>query len=224
MMRDMMQTSSGYRGALREGVERLNLNLSEEQQDKLLTYLYLLFKWNRTFNLSGVRDMSQMLSRHLLDSLSLAPLLTGQCVLDVGTGPGLPGIPLAICFPEKRFLLLDSNGKKTRFVFQAKLQLGLKNVEVHHGRVETFKDTSHVDTIVTRAFSSLVDMVMLTQHLLRANGSDEPPRILAMKGQLPADELRLLPSWVTPGRLVNVSVPGCDGERHIIELLTRNTE
>jgi len=224
VLRDMEQTASGYRSALREGLERLNLSLSEEQQDQLLAYLDLLFKWNRTFNLSGVRDMSQMLSRHLLDSLSLAPLLTGQRVLDVGTGPGLPGIPLAVCFPEKRFVLLDSNGKKTRFVFQAKLQLGLKNVVVHHGRVETFKDTSQVDTIVTRAFSSLVEMVMLTQHLLRTNDSDQPRKVLAMKGQLPADELRLLPSWITPGRLVNVSVPGCDAERHIIELLTRNLE
>ncbi len=158
----MEQTASGYRSALCDGLAQLELPLSELQQDQLLAYLDLLFKWNRSFNLSGVRDMSQMLSRHVLDSLSLAPLLTGQCVLDVGTGPGLPGIPLAICFPDKQFVLLDSNGKKTRFVFQAKLQLGLKNVDVHHGRIETFKETCRIDTIVSRAFSSLVDMVALT--------------------------------------------------------------
>lgn len=220
----MEQSASGYRSALCDGLAQLELSLSEGQQDQLLAYLDLLFKWNRSFNLSGVRDMSQMLSRHLLDSLSLAPLLTGQCILDVGTGPGLPGIPLAICFPERQFVLLDSNGKKTRFVFQAKLQLGLKNVDVHHGRIETFKETCRVDTIVSRAFSSLVDMVALTQHLLLADGAGEPRRILAMKGQLPADELASLPSWIAPGRVLSVNVPGCDAERHIVELLAKNPE
>lgn len=220
----MDHKASGYRSALSDGLARLGLSLSELQQEQLLAYLDLLFKWNRAFNLSGVRDMSEMLSRHLLDSLSLAPLLTGQFILDVGTGPGLPGIPLAICFPEKRFLLLDSNGKKTRFVFQAKLQLGLKNVDVHHARIETFKETCPIDTIVSRAFSSLVDMVTMTQHLLKAGGSEGPRKILAMKGQLPADELALLPSWILPGRLISVSVPGCDGERHIVELLATNPE
>lgn len=220
----MEQTASEYRSALCDGLAQLELSLSEMQQNQLLAYLDLLFKWNRTFNLSGVRDMSEMLSRHLLDSLSLAPLLSGQCILDVGTGPGLPGIPLAICFPEKQFVLLDSNGKKTRFVFQAKLQLGLKNVEVHQARIETFRETCRIDTIVSRAFSSLVDMVTLTQHLLRSDGTGKPRRVLAMKGQLPAEELASLPSWIAQGRLLSVNVPGCDGERHIVELLTRNPE
>jgi len=220
----MEQTASGYRSALCDGLAQLELFLSERQQDQLLAYLDLLFKWNRTFNLSGVRDMSEMLSRHLLDSLTLVPMLTGRCILDIGTGPGLPGIPLAICFPDKQFVLLDSNGKKTRFVFQAKLQLGLTNVEVHHGRVESFRETCRIDTIVSRAFSSLLDMVTLTQHLLRSDGAAEPRRILAMKGQLPAEELVSLPSWITPGRMLSVKVPGCDGERHIVELLAKNPE
>jgi 16S rRNA (guanine527-N7)-methyltransferase len=224
MLRGMDYSASDYRGALSEGLACLGLTLSEAQQEQLLAYLDLLFKWNKTFNLSGVRDKSEMLSRHLLDSLTLATLLTGKCILDVGTGPGLPGIPLAICFPDKQFVLLDSNGKKTRFVFQATLQLSLQNVEVHNGRVERFRETIRVDTIVSRAFSSLVDMVTLTQHLLRSEESGEPRRVLAMKGQLPADELASLPSWIVPGRLLSVRVPGCDGERHIVELLAKNPE
>jgi len=212
------------RQELLSGLDALGLVLSAKQVTQLLEYLELLLKWNKTFNLSGIKDSSGMLTRHLLDSLTLATLITGECVLDVGTGPGLPGIPLAICYPEKVFVLLDSNGKKTRFVFQAKLQLGLANVEVRHLRIENFREQLPIDTIVTRAFSTLADLATLTRHLLKSTQTGAPARILAMKGQFPAAELATLPDFVVVGRTLKVDLPGCDGERHIIELLAKNLE
>jgi len=220
----MVTSDTQYRQELLQGLKALGLSLSDGQVDKLLAYLELLLKWNQTFNLSGIKDSSGMLSRHLLDSLTLVPLITGNCILDIGTGPGLPGIPLAICYPEKSFVLLDSNGKKTRFVFQAKVQLGLANVEVRNLRIENFTEDYPIDTIVTRAFSSLADLVTLTEHLLHKGDHGVKTRILAMKGQFPEDELANLPGSVRTGRIVSVSVPGCEGERHIIELLAKNAE
>lgn len=220
----MEETGSHNRAELRSGMNAIGLSLSDHQVNQLVDYLELLLKWNKTFNLSGIKDSSSMLSRHLLDSLTLVPMITGRCILDVGTGPGLPGIPLAICYPEKTFVLLDSNGKKTRFVFQAKVQLGLANVEVRNLRIENFQELLPIDTIVTRAFSSLVDLVKLTQHLFKSGAQDVQTRILAMKGVLPAEELAQLPDNVVIGRVVKVSVPGCDGERHIIELLAKSAE
>lgn len=220
----MEETGSHYRAELRSGMNAIGLSLSDHQVNQLVDYLQLLLKWNKTFNLSGIKDSSSMLSRHLLDSLTLVPMINGQCILDIGTGPGLPGIPLAICYPEKTFVLLDSNGKKTRFVFQAKVQLGLANVEVRNLRIENFKEPLPIDIIVTRAFSSLVDLVKLTQHLFKSGAQGEQPRILAMKGVLPAEELAQLPDNIAIGSIVNVRVPGCDGERHIIELLAKNAE
>jgi len=220
----MEKHGSQQHGELQKGLEAMGLELNARQEGQLLDYLQLLLKWNKTFNLSGIKDSSGMLSRHLLDSLTLVPMLVGQRILDVGTGPGLPGIPLAIFFPEKNFVLLDSNGKKTRFVFQAKLQLGLANVEVVNQRVEDFKETMPVDTIVTRAFSSLPDLVTLVGNLLEASDKDTQMQILAMKGQFPSEELDLLPKSVILGRTVKVCVPGCEGERHIIELLAKKPE
>lgn len=220
----MENAGSHYRGDLDRGLDALGLVLNSRQVEQLLDYLELLLKWNKTFNLSGVKDSSGMLTRHLLDSLTLVPMITGNCILDVGTGPGLPGIPLAICYPQKTFVLLDSNGKKTRFVFQAKLQLGLANVEVRNLRVENFHESYPIDTIVTRAFSSLPELVRLAGHLLQRSSEQTPVRFLAMKGQLPAEELAGLPSCVSIGKTTKVSVPGCEAERHIIELLAKNPE
>lgn len=220
----MEKSDNQYRQELLTGLQAIGLSLSDLQVDRLLAYLELLLKWNKTFNLSGIKEASGMLSRHLLDSLTLVPLISGNCILDVGTGPGLPGIPLAICYPGKTFILLDSNGKKTRFVFQAKLDLGLANVEVRNMRVENFTEACSVDTIVTRAFSSLSELVALTTHLLHSSGQGAQTRILAMKGQLPEGELARLPDSVRTGRIVKVWVPGCEGERHIIELLAKTAE
>ena len=217
--------SKGVAEKLQIGLDQLELTLSERQKTQLLDYLDLLNKWNKAFNLSGVKDSSEMLSRHLLDSLTLVPFINGQRILDVGTGPGLPGIPLAICFPEKRFVLLDSNGKKTRFVFQAKLQLGLDNVEVQNTRIENFCSLEPVDIVVCRAFSSLADLINMTRHLsVRSGGATElgaanPTKIIAMKGQYPVDELASLPDGFKLKSAKKVDVPGSAVERHIIEII-----
>lgn len=216
--------SKGIAQQLQIGLDQLGLTLNEHQKTQLLDYLDLLSKWNKAFNLSGVKDSSEMLSRHLMDSLTLVPFISGQRIVDVGTGPGLPGIPLAICFPEKSFVLLDSNGKKTRFVFQAKLQLALENVDVQNERIEKFHSNKPVDIIVCRAFSSLADLVNMTKHLTRrtdeadGSGTNNPTKIIAMKGQYPVDELALLPHGFELVSANKVNVPGGAGERHIIEI------
>ncbi len=206
--------SMAFRQQLRDGLHEMGIAHSTQQEDQLLAYISLLQKWNTAFNLSGVRDVQDMLSRHLLDSLSLHTRLSGQRVLDVGTGPGLPGIPLAIWNPDKTFDLLDSNGKKTRFVFQAVLELGLNNVRVHHKRIETFTPEANIDVIVSRAFSTLQDLVSLTHHL-QVNGHT---KIIAMKGQYPQSELEQLPPEVDVIAIEKVVIPGNSGERHLIEL------
>lgn len=217
--------SKGIAEKLQIGLDQLELTLNERQKTQLLDYLDLLSKWNKAFNLSGVKDSSEMLSRHLLDSLTLVPFIKGLRILDVGTGPGLPGIPLAICFPEKQFVLLDSNGKKTRFVFQAKLQLGLDNVEVQNTRIENFSSLEPIDLVVCRAFSSLADLINMTRHLsVQSGGATElgaanPTKIIAMKGHYPADELASLPDGFKLTSAKKVDVPGSVGERHIIEII-----
>lgn len=213
-------TSDVLKAQLDAGLEELTLCLSQAQKDKLTEYLALLLKWNSAFNLSGVKDAGEMLSRHILDSLTLVPYMQGSTILDVGTGPGLPGVPLAICFPDKRFDLLDSNGKKSRFVFQAKLQLGLGNVSVHNERVENYAPEAAIDVIVSRAFSSLRDFVDLTKHLVQPGRT----RLVAMKGQYPEDELASLPEGFVMNKAQKVAVPGYTGERHIIELIAKATE
>jgi len=202
------------------GLDALSLSLTQAQKDKLTEYLQLLLKWNVAFNLSGVKDAREMLSRHILDSLTLVPYIDGDRVLDVGTGPGLPGVPLAICYPDKHFDLLDSNGKKSRFVFQAKLQLGLDNVTSQNKRVELFKPEAPIDVIVSRAFSSLRDFVDLTKHLVEPGHT----RLVAMKGLYPEEELALLPEGYVMSKALKVAVPGYTGERHIIELRTKTAE
>jgi 16S rRNA (guanine527-N7)-methyltransferase len=210
---------------LAEGLAEMGISIAPPQQDKLLEFLALLHKWNRSFNLSAVRDPAAMVSRHLLDSLTLLPLLESPAplrILDVGTGPGLPGIPLAICLPQHRFVLLDSNGKKTRFVFQALLALGIDNASVENSRIEHYQSREQIDIVVSRAFSTLADMVAATSVV---NGVQRPsPRWLAMKGLRPDQELKGLPAGIVPGRITRVQVPGDPGERHIVEMLAAEPE
>lgn len=204
--------------ALHSGLEQMGLSLTTAQQSRLLQYLDLLIKWNKAFNLSGVKDPDSMLSRHILDSLTLMPWMDGQHILDVGTGPGLPGIPLAIAFPDRDFSLLDSNGKKTRFVFQARLELELTNVAVHNTRIELYRNEAPLDIIVSRAFSTLADLVSMSRHLLGTAANGTPTRIMAMKGIYPDEEIAALPADIRVTRAERVQVPGSDVERHIIEL------
>ncbi len=183
-MREYIETWSDQ---LNNGLNQMGLELSQPQQRKLLDYLALLMKWNKAYNLTAIRDPQEMVSRQLLDSLSILPLVRGKQILDVGTGAGLPGIPLAVCMPDASFTLLDSNGKKTRFVQQAKMELGLDNVEIYQGRVESFEATNSFDTITTRAFAALPKIVELAQALLAEDGI-----LLAMKGAIPTEEMALV--------------------------------
>jgi 16S rRNA (guanine527-N7)-methyltransferase len=201
------------------GAHELGIELTARQQELLLAYLALLIKWNKAYNLTAVRDPDEMVSRHLLDSLSVVPYVAeaGDNWLDVGSGGGMPGIPLAILFPERHFTLLDSNGKKTRFLTQVKLELRLSNMEVVHSRVEAFTPAQPFSGICSRAFSSLADFVGWTRHL--GNGET---RWLAMKGLQPDDELQVLPQDFRLERTYVLKVPGCQGQRHLL-ILRRNS-
>ena len=153
-----------------EGLAQMELEISAEQQALLLEYLALVDKWNKVYNLTAVRDPREMVSRQLLDSLSIAPFVKGPELLDVGCGAGLPGIPLAIVHPELQVTLIDSNGKKTRFVQQAIAELKLTNANVIQGRVEDLTQDERFNTITSRAFADLHLMIRLTEHLLKPNG------------------------------------------------------
>ncbi|MCG6976478.1 MAG: 16S rRNA (guanine(527)-N(7))-methyltransferase RsmG [Acidiferrobacterales bacterium] len=204
------------RKLLSDGIDQLGLSLSNDAIDRLLQYVALLDRWNRAYNLTAIRDRQQMITHHLLDSLAIAGFVQGPRVLDMGTGPGLPGIPLAIALPEIAFVLLDSNGKKTRFLVQAKSELGLANVEVVHSRVEAYQPGTEFDTITARAFATLETMLVRSRHLCAANG-----RYLLMKGRMPQDELGAVPEHFAVQETVALQVPGVDGKRHLIIITPR---
>lgn len=172
-----------------------------------------MHRWNRVYNLTAVRDRETMIDRHLIDSLAVAPYLRGDRFLDVGSGAGLPGIPLAIWFPERRFTLLDSNGRKTRFLVQVKIELGLTNVEVIQARVQDVQITDGYDGILSRAFSSLADLVNAAGHLLVPEGT-----IYAFKGVRPEAELCTLPKTYRVRALRSLAIPGTSADRHLVEL------
>lgn len=211
----MIVDIASHAAELRSGAQQLGIDLNERQERQLLDYLALLNKWNKAYNLTAVRDPAEMVSRHLLDSLSVVPHAEtgGARWLDVGSGGGMPGIPLAIMFPQRQFTLLDSNGKKTRFLTQVKLELKLANVEVVHSRVEAFQPPQPFTDITSRAFSSLQDFTSWTRHL-----SDENTRWLAMKGVQPDDELQALPEDFRLQECLVLRVPGCQGQRHLLIL------
>ncbi|HEY9097843.1 MAG TPA: 16S rRNA (guanine(527)-N(7))-methyltransferase RsmG [Thiobacillus sp.] len=198
---------------LAAGIAALGLSLPDGAEAKLLAYLALLDKWNRVYNLTAVRDAERMVSHHVLDSLAAVPYFQGTAVLDVGSGGGLPGIPLAIARPELQVTLIDSIAKKTAFLLQAKAELGLINVQVVTGRVEAFKPEANFDVITSRAFSDLKEFVTLTRHLLAPTG-----HWLAMKGLMPHEEIVSLPDWVKVSANHALTVPGLEASRHLIEL------
>lgn len=196
---------------LSTGLAEMEIQLTDRQQRNMLTWLALLQKWNKTFNLTAIRDPQQMVARQLLDSLSILKLIEGPRVLDVGTGPGLPGIPLAIARPDMQFTLIDSNRKKSRFLQQSKIELKLINVEIEWGRVEEYKPENPFNTLISRAFASLVKTVKLTTHLI-----DKKSIVVAMKGVLPIHEIVTLEQAERVVKTVKLHVPSIKGERNAV--------
>ncbi|MDY6890628.1 MAG: 16S rRNA (guanine(527)-N(7))-methyltransferase RsmG [Pseudomonadota bacterium] len=201
-----------YRQTLERALKPLKMSLTEAQRERLLAYHQLLLKWNRAYNLTAVRDPVQMIDRHLVDSLSILPWIGKGRLLDAGSGAGLPGIPVAIARPGLEVTTLDSNGKKTRFQQQVRIELGLDNLTVINDRAERL-DGPPFDMIVSRAFASLSDMLTLTHHLLAPNGV-----FLAMKGLYPEAELEQIPAEFALREVHRLNLPDTDGERHLLIL------
>ena len=198
------------RKRLQQGLSMMGLELSDEIQSKLMAYLQLMQKWNKAYNLTAIKDLDQMVIRHLLDSLSILPYIAQDPVLDVGTGAGLPGIPLALALKEKKFVLLDSNSKKTRFLTQAKIELGIENIEVIHSRIEDFQPGYHFGIVTCRAFAALNTILDRTQHLVTST-----TRILAMKGK---EEAQTLPAGFEQVNSHDLNVAWLDEERRLVEI------
>ena len=198
---------------IQQGCDDLALTLSEKQRQQLLSYVMLLAKWNKVYNLTSVRDTDVMVSRHLLDSLTVLPFLTGHSLLDVGSGAGLPGIPIAIARPDLAVTLLDSNSKKTRFLQQAKAELGLGNVTVIRERIEQ-ASLPEFDLVTARAFSTLADIIDLTERHCH-----DASRLLLMKGVYPEEELMRVTGGFKLESVHVLEVPGYEGQRHLVELV-----
>ncbi len=198
------------REILVNGITALNLTVTEPQVEQLLSFIKLIEKWNKAYNLTAIRNREEMARLHILDSLAILPHIEGKRIIDIGTGAGLPGIPLAICLPELSFTLLDSNAKKTRFVQQVVLELKLKNVEILHSRVENHHPQQAYDAVLARAFASLAEIVKLTAHLPVKGGV-----LLAMKGQNLDAELTEI---TTKKSVISISIPGTDVERCLVRI------
>ncbi len=199
-----------------QGLATLNCKANDEQQHKLKQYVTLLHRWNKTYNLTAIRDPQQMIPLHIFDSLAVAPYIEGETCLDVGSGGGLPGIPLAIMQPNRRFTLLDTNGKKTRFMQQATIELGLKNIVIVHGRVEKWSSNSKFDTIISRAFASIHDFIHLSSHHLSKNG-----QMLAMKGQFPQDEINSLSKEFIVEYSKTLVIPEVSASRCLVKIISK---
>ncbi|EGU9664294.1 16S rRNA (guanine(527)-N(7))-methyltransferase RsmG [Salmonella enterica] len=187
------------------------ISLTDHQKTLLVAYVDMLHKWNKAYNLTSVRDPYEMLVRHILDSIVVAPYLQGQRFIDVGTGPGLPGIPLAIVLPDAHFTLLDSLGKRVRFLRQVQHELKLENITPVQSRVEAYPSEPPFDGVISRAFASLNDMVSWCHHLPGEKG-----RFYALKGQLPGDEIASLPDNFSVESVEKLRVPQLEGERHLV--------
>jgi len=198
---------------LAHGITGLGLSVPAGTQRKLLDYLALITKWNRVHNLTAVRESSKMVSNHLLDCLAVAPHLEARRVLDVGSGAGLPGIPLALMWPQAGVTLLDSNHKKAAFLRQAAIELGLKNTEVVCERVEIWRPSCDFDLVISRAFADLPEFLNLAGRLCAEHGT-----VAAMKGVYPYEELAQLPREFRLRNVVPLKVPGIRAERHLVLL------
>lgn len=198
---------------LKAGAEELQVTLSDEAAQKMLRLLDELDDWNQRMNLTAIRDRSQQLTKHLLDSLTVVKYLHGSRVIDIGTGAGFPGLPLAIALPEMHFTLLDSTAKKLKFIDHVCALLGVANVETVHSRAENFQPKYRYDVVLSRAVGAVDTFVKWAGHLCVGGG-----RLLAMKGRYPTDELTKLPSGWKLATVHRLSVPGLDEERHLVEI------
>ena len=206
--------TESIREELYRGISSRSLNCSEEQLVSLLAYIDLLKKWNSAYNLLGANEIPDLVSRHILDSLSINPHIEGNLIADIGAGAGLPGIPLAILNPDKHFVLIDSNGKKTRFMFQAKIQLGLDNITIENCRIEHYQSKQQIDMVMCRAFSTLAAALAMLQPIF-----SDSCRLLAMKGHYPLDEIAQLPEGFKLTKSIKLEVPGRESQRHLIEVM-----
>ncbi len=209
----MSELKSSLQVALQGYIGKTDLSVSETQQNTLVDYVMLMDKWNKAYNLTSVRDPHQMLVKHIVDSIVIAPYLNGKRYIDVGTGPGLPGIPLAIMLPEVSFVLLDSLGKRVRFMKQVAFELKITNIEPVQSRVEQYRSELGFDGVISRAFASLKDMLHWCQHLVDSQGE-----FLALKGQFPQQELDQLPAGFALQESFSLNVPGLEGERHLLKI------
>jgi 16S rRNA (guanine527-N7)-methyltransferase len=198
---------------LEDSLKDSDLVVTQEKQLQLINYVLLMHKWNKTYNLTSVRDPRDMVIKHIVDSIAVAPFLDKIRYIDVGTGPGLPGIPLAIMCPDKQFVLLDSLGKRVRFMRQVAYELKIANIQPVQSRVEDFVPDVEIDGVLSRAFASLKDMLHWCQHLVDSHGV-----FIALKGQLPTNELEELPLGFILQETIKLNVPGLDGERHIVNI------
>ncbi|MEP0355549.1 MAG: 16S rRNA (guanine(527)-N(7))-methyltransferase RsmG [Paraglaciecola sp.] len=212
-MKDQQLLGEELLTILNKSIRSTALEVTEYQKKLLIDYILMIHRWNKAFNLTSIREPEKMVIKHIVDSIVVAPYLDKIRYIDVGTGPGLPGIPLAIMCPEKHFILLDSLGKRVRFMKQVAHELNIKNIEPIQSRVEDYIPTFKIDGVLSRAFASLKDMLHWCQHLVDSHGV-----YLALKGQLPLDELEELPSSFTLQETIKLDVPGLDGERHIVKI------
>jgi 16S rRNA (guanine527-N7)-methyltransferase len=199
---------------LRAGAQRLGLTLDDAQASRLIAHLDLMDEWGQRMNLTAIREREAQLTRHVLDSLSVRPWLHGTRVLDVGSGAGFPGIPLAIVEPGRAFTLLDSTGKKCRFLEAARDALDLQNVTVVNSRAEQYRPSQRFDTVIARAVGPVAELVRYAGHLVAGHG-----RLLAMKGRMPEDELAAKLNGWKVAAVHRLQVPGLDEERHLVELV-----
>lgn len=202
---------------LNQGLSEAGIDLAPQVRRQLLDYLQLLQKWNKVHNLTAVRDPQEMVTLHLLDSLSVLPYIHGNRLVDVGSGAGLPGIPLALCRPELQVTVIDSSHKKASFLRQAKAELGIPNLDVECMRVEAYRPKTLFDTVISRAFSDLGEFMHLTRHL-----GEPGAQWLAMKGVYPFEELAQFK--VAPTQVVSLQVPGLNAQRHLVFLSPDNVK
>lgn len=218
-MTPTLSIADTWRTRLSQGLNALELVLDDRTQQHLLEYIALLVQWNGAFNLTAVRDPLAMIDRHLIDSLAVLPFARGNDLADIGTGPGIPGLVLALVHPYERVWLVDSNGKKARFMRECLRRFAIAGVEVHEKRAEALTDSRGFSLVISRAYAELRDFVETTRNILAPQG-----HWLALKGKRPIEEIERLPRDVEVHAIHRLQVPGADGERHLLEMRLRDPQ